>query len=157
MTKEKKQEYTLRISSANRTELVEILYEMLLDYTKEAEEAVEKGEAVTLKESVRKAKGCVSRLIDSVALDNDLANNFMSLYKYVIRELTLGDIRFDRKNFENVQKVVQPLKDTYLELIKTDKSAPIMTNTQTVVAGLTYSKNDINEALNENEQRGFYV
>lgn len=157
MTKEKKQEYTLRISSANRTELIEILYEMLLDYTKEAEEAVERGEAVSVKESVRKAKGCVSRLIDSVVRENDLADNFMSLYKYVIRELTLGDIRLDKKNFENVQKVIQPLKNTYLEIIKTDKSAPVMTNTQTVVAGLTYSKNDINEALDENEKRGFYV
>ena len=32
MTNEKKQAFTLRITSANSTELIEILYEMLLEY-----------------------------------------------------------------------------------------------------------------------------
>lgn len=157
MTNEKKQEYTLRISSANKTELVEILYEMLLEYTKEAQEAIGRQDVDSVKESVRKAKGCISELINSIVADNELSDKFISLYRYVIRELTIGDIRLDVKNFENVQKVIRPLKDTYLEIMKNDTSGPVMKNTQTVVAGLTYSKNDINEALNESETRGFYV
>ena len=36
MTDEKKQQYTLKISQASRTQLVVILYEMTLDYLKEA-------------------------------------------------------------------------------------------------------------------------
>ena len=40
MTDEKKQQYTLKISQASRTQLVVILYEMTLDYLKEAEDAV---------------------------------------------------------------------------------------------------------------------
>ena len=39
MTDEKKQQYTLKISQASRTQLVVILYEMTLDYLKEAEDA----------------------------------------------------------------------------------------------------------------------
>jgi len=43
MTKELKQEYTLRISRANKSELVVILYEMLIDYIDEAKENLDKG------------------------------------------------------------------------------------------------------------------
>ena len=39
MKKEDKQRFTLRITQANPTELVVILYEMLLGYLKDAEEA----------------------------------------------------------------------------------------------------------------------
>lgn len=157
MTNEKKQEYTLRISSANKTELVEILYEMLLDYAKEAGDAVADGDEAKIKEAIRKARGCTSELMGSIVPGNELAEKLMSLYKYVARELALGDIRRDKKNFDNIRIVIEPLKDAYLEIMKKDDSGPVMTNTQTVVAGLTYSKNDINEALNESETRGFYV
>ena len=58
---------------------------------------------------------------------------------------------------DNVKKVVIPLRDTYIELAGRDSSEPIMSNTQRVVAGYTYSKNEINEALESENNRGFYV
>ena len=42
MTKELKQQFTLKISQANKTGLVVILYEMLLIYLEEATQAYEK-------------------------------------------------------------------------------------------------------------------
>ena len=42
MTKELKQEYTLRITQANKTQLITILYEMLLVYVDDARTAYEK-------------------------------------------------------------------------------------------------------------------
>ena len=45
MTSECKQQFTLRIAQANSTELIVILYEMLLCYLDEAEEAAESGDA----------------------------------------------------------------------------------------------------------------
>ena len=39
MTKEMKQNYTLRISQANKSELVVIVYEMLLTYIEDAKAA----------------------------------------------------------------------------------------------------------------------
>ena len=49
MTDEKKQEFTLRITSANKTELVEILYEMLLVYIDDANDAIVKKDLNYLK------------------------------------------------------------------------------------------------------------
>ncbi len=157
MTDEKKQYYTLRVSNANKTELVEILYEMLLDYSEEAGEKAEAGDESAAKEAIRKARGCVSELMDSLNLEYDVAKDLRKLYVYVTRELTIGEIRRDKTNFDNIKKVIEPLRDAYLELMKKDDSGPVMANTQTVVAGLTYSKNNINEAINEDDKRGFFV
>ena len=42
MTKELKQEYTRKITQANKTQLITILYEMLMLYVEEAKAAHEK-------------------------------------------------------------------------------------------------------------------
>ena len=157
MTNEKKQEFTLRITSANRTELVEILYEMLLVYVDDAEAAIGKKDLIEIHESIRKARGCLRELMESIDFTNDIAGNFMSLYAYVNKELMLAEIRKDVSVFANIRTVIEPLRDTYIELSKADTSGPIMENTQKVMAGLTYSKNLMNESLDSQNNRGFYA
>ena len=44
MTRELKQEYTRKITQANKTQLITILYEMLMIYVEEAKEAHAKEE-----------------------------------------------------------------------------------------------------------------
>lgn len=157
MTNEKKQAFTLRITSANSTELIEILYEMLLEYVDDAKAAIEKNDINEIHDSIRKARGCLRELMESIDFEYDLAGYFMSLYAYVNKELLLAEIRKDVKIFDNVKVVIEPLRDTYIELAKLDKSEPVMQNTQKVTAGLTYSKGNINESLDEQSNRGFYV
>ena len=157
MTNEKKQAFTLRITSANSTELIEILYEMLLEYVDDAKAAIEKNDINEIHDSIRKARGCLRELMESIDFEYDIAGYFMSLYAYVNKELLLAEIRKDVKMFDNVKVVIEPLRDTYIELAKLDKSEPVMQNTQKVTAGLTYSKNNINESLDEQNNRGFYV
>ena len=157
MTNEKKQAFTLRITSANSTELIEILYEMLLEYVDDAKAAIEKNDINEIHDSIRKARGCLRELMESIDFEYDIAGYFMSLYAYVNKELLLAEIRKDVKIFDNVKVVIEPLRDTYIELAKLDKSEPVLQNTQKVTAGLTYSKNNINESLDEQNNRGFYV
>ena len=157
MTNEKKQAFTLRITSANSTELIEILYEMLLEYVDDAKAAIEKNDINEIHDSIRKARGCLRELMESIDFEYDLAGYFMSLYAYVNKELLLAEIRKDIKIFDNVKVVIEPLRDTYIELAKLDKSEPVMQNTQKVTAGLTFSKGNINESLDEQSNRGFYV
>ncbi len=157
MTDEKKQEFTLRITSANKTELVEILYEMLLVYIDDANDAIVKKDLNYTHESIRKARAVLRELMESIDFADDLAGNFLSLYAYVNKELLLAEIRKDVSIFGDIKKVIEPLRDTYIEVAKKDGSEPIMANTQKVVAGMTYSRNDINEALYDQSNRGFYV
>ena len=95
--------------------------------------------------------------MESIDFTTEIAGNFISLYAYVNKELLLAEIRKDVSVFDNVKVVIEPLRDTYIELAKQDKSEPIMMNTQKVMAGYTYSKGDINESVDSQSNRGFYV
>ena len=57
MTKELKQEFTLRITQANKTQLITILYEMVLLYIEEAKEALDAEDKAACKAAVRKIRG----------------------------------------------------------------------------------------------------
>lgn len=158
MTKELKQEYTRKITQANKTQLITILYEMLLIYVDEAREAHEKEERMEFREGIRKARGCINELLASLNFEYELAMNFLQLYLYVNRELARAEVRNTEEPLENVRKVIDGLHGAYVKLEDMDTSGPVMENVQTVYAGLTYSKNNLNENLaDQGIHRGFRV
>ena len=155
MTKELKQEYTRRITQANKTQLITILYEMLLIYVEEAMDAHEKNDRGGFREGIRKARGCIDELMASLNFDYELAMNFLQLYLYVNRELVRAEVRNAEEPLENVNKVIKGLHEAYVKLDDMDASGPVMENVQTVYAGLTY---DLNENLaDQGINRGFRV
>lgn len=158
MTKELKQEYTRRITQANKTQLITILYEMLLIYAEEAKEAHKEEDREGFRESIRKARGCLDELLSSLNFEYELAMNFLQLYLYVNRELIRAEVRNAEEPLENVNKVIKGLHEAYVKLDKMDTSGPVMENVQTVYAGLTYGRNDLNENLaDQGINRGFRV
>lgn len=158
MTRELKQEYTLRISQANKTQLITILYEMVLLYIDEAEEALDTGDRMEYKSAIRKIRGCMNELTASLNFDYELALNLLQLYLYVNRELVKASSHNDRENLEHVRKVIDQLHKAYQQIETQDKSDPVMGNTQTVYAGLTYGRNTLTENIADpSANRGFCV
>lgn len=156
MTRELKQKYTLRITQANKTQLITILYEMILIYVDEAEAAHGRDDREGFRSAVRRARGCVNELLQSLHFEYELAVNFLQLYLYVNRELASADVRNTIEPLENIKKVIGGLHSAYEKLGAMDPSGPVMENVQTVYAGLTYGKNDLNENLaDQGVNRGF--
>lgn len=156
MTKECKQQFTLRITQANKTELIVILYEMILAYIADAKEALASQEIPEFREALRKVRGCLRELNLSLNLDYELAGRLLSLYMYCNRELTKADIRKEEEPMEHVSMVIGKLLTAYRELAKQDTSAAVMQNSQTVYAGLTYDKNSLSENMaDQGSNRGF--
>jgi len=58
---------------------------------------------------------------------------------------------------DEVRNVIAPLRDAYEGLSHINTSGSVMSNSETVYAGLTYGKNDVNESLMGNENRGMLV
>ena len=143
MTKELKQQFTLRITQANKTQLIVILYEMLLSYLEEAQ-------------AIRKARGCLKELMTSLHFEYEPAMNLLQLYLYANREMAMADIRNSMKELEHVRMIMTKLHAAYQQISSQDASEPVMANTQTVYAGLTYGKNDLTENLaDQGSNRGF--
>ena len=158
MTKELKQEYTLRITQANKTQLITILYEMVLIYIDEAEAALSEDDRAEYKSAIRKIRGCMNELTASLNLEYDLTQNLLQLYLYVNRELVQASVHYDKDNLEHVRLVIGELQKAYKKIEDQDVSGPVMGNTQTVYAGLTYGRNTLTENITDPaSNRGFCV
>lgn len=158
MTKELKQEYTLRITQANKTQLITILYEMTLLYIDEAKEALAAGERDAFKNAIRRIQGCMCELMDSLHLEYELAQNLLQIYLYVNREVAKAALYNTSENLEHIRPVVEKLTAAYKQIEGQDETGPVMGNTQTVYAGLTYGREDIMENITDPAaNRGFCV
>ena len=80
MTKECKQQFTLRITQANKTELIVILYEMLLAYTQDAKISLQEGNTEAFRDNIRKADNCLTELTESLDLSYEIGRRLLSLY-----------------------------------------------------------------------------
>lgn len=158
MTSELKQEFTLRISQANSTDLVVILYEMLLQYLEEGKAAIEQQNMQELAESINRARGCVNELLASVNPEYEIGLNLSKLYFYCIRRLANCQYSKQEASLEDIKRVIEPLCGAYRELAKQNTSGPVMGNSQSVYAGLTYGRNALTENLSDSgSNRGMFA
>lgn len=156
MTKELKQQYTLKITQANKTQMIVILYEMFLIYLEETESAHAKEDREGFREGIRKSRGCLRELMASLHFEYEPAMNLLQLYLYINRELAKADIHNSTEELDHVKKVITKLHEAYQKISEQDTSGPVMANTQTVYAGLTYGKNTLTENLSDQgSSRGF--
>lgn len=157
MTKECKQQFTLRITQANPTELIVILYEMLLCYIDEAEEAEKEGDDTALAEAIRKSRGCLNELEQSLNMEYEIAGNLRQLYLYCAKKLVHAQAHQEGA-LEEIRKIIVPLHDAYDQIAGQNQSGPVMDNSQTVYAGLTYGRNTLTENMaDQGANRGMRV
>ena len=133
-----------------------ILYEMTIIYLEEAEQAYKKEDKEGFQSAVRRTRGCIRELISSLHSEYEPAGNLLQLYLYANRELTRANIRNSKEELAHVKGIMTKLHKAYQEIAVQDTSAPVMGNTQTVYAGLTYGKNSLTESLaDQGSNRGF--
>lgn len=158
MTKEMKQQFTFRITQANPTDMVVILYEMTLQFLAEAKEAMETGEQEVSKECFRKVRGCLNELIQSLHMEYEIAVNLYKLYMFCIRRLAYAQVREDAPVLSEIEMVIDKLRDAYAKIASQNPAAPVMSNTETVYSGLTYGKGALAEDVtNQSTNRGMLV
>lgn len=155
MTKECKQQFTLRITQANSTQLVVILYEMLLCYLDEGEQAADRG---AFREAIRKARACLNELMQSLNMEYEISANLLQLYLYCLRRLANGEVRGDVEALGQVRAVIRKLHDAYEQVAARNTAGPVMENPQTIYAGLTYGRNTLTENMaDQGPNRGLLV
>ncbi len=157
MTKECKQQFTLRITQANATQLVVILYEMLLCYLDDAEEATKSGDDAALAEAIRKSRGCLNELEQSLHMEYKPAGNLLQLYLYCARKLVHARQRREGA-LDEIRRVMIPLRDAYAQIAPQNPGGSVMGNSQAVYAGLTYGRNTLTENMaDQGANRGMCV
>ena len=153
MTSEAKKEFTIRISQANKSGLIVILYEMYLAYLEDAINNPD--DRAVFREGIRKARGCINELMNSLDFTYELSYLLLRLYIYVNKEMAAADVRGSSDQLLACRKIIEKLLSAYREVSRLDTSAPVMENAQTVYAGLTYGKGKLTESLSNEGNRGF--
>lgn len=158
MTDELKKEFTLKITRANATELVVILYDMILVYIKEAGEFWGVDNKEEYQRSLQKIRNCIGELMDSLNTEYEMARNMYSLYVFFLKELVKAERKENGISYvKAVKPMIESLRNAYDEVASENKTGPLMQNAQTVYAGLTYGRKDVNVNLEQLSNRGFRV
>lgn len=158
MTSEKKNEYTLRITQANKARLIVILYEISIDYLNEAIVAAANDDIESMSTSAYNAYRCVEEMQNNLHYEYELAKVLNRMYVAMKKKLRDAYISKDSTGLVDVLTELEKLRNSYDKIADTDTSGPVMIHTQTVLAGMTYSKDRILDDLtNECSNRGFRV
>lgn len=157
MTEQQKKEFTRRIAQSNSTGLIIVLYDMALVYINDGLDCFDTDRTACERE-LNRAKNCISEMIANLHFEVEISKNFHQIYLSMKKSVREGFSEHDRKKIETVRNNLTSLRDAYLKIAEQDKSEPVMAHTQSVVAGLTYGRTDINENLvEESGKRGFLV
>ena len=158
MTSVEKQDFTLRISQANSTQMVVILYDMLLCYVRDAQAALEQDDEAELHAAVRRARGCIVELMNSLNLRYEPAPALLGLYGFCIRRLATAESGKRALPLQEMERIIMPLRDAYEQIAGQNSAGAVMGNSQTVYAGLTYGRNSLTENMaDQGANRGMYV
>ncbi|MCQ2495809.1 MAG: flagellar protein FliS [Lachnospiraceae bacterium] len=155
MDKDKQINYTRRVSQANKTELVVITYDIILDNIADAE-AVLASDVNEYRKNLKQAQRFLGELMRALDYQYELSKNLLQLYSYVQRILVASDISGTDKGLESAKNVISGLRKAFNEIAAQDSSGSVMENTQAIFAGLTYGRGSLNETdMNIGSNRGF--
>lgn len=158
MTDEKKQEFTRRITQANQSELVVILYDIFFYYMEEAKAKYAQMDKAAFRRQVDYAQDTLNELIASLHMEQELAKVILQVYLFVSGRLGLARGKANPQPLEDAVRLMKKLYETYKSDAVHDVSGPVMKNAQTVVAGMTYGRADVTESCPAADyNRGFLV
>lgn len=158
MTNELKKEFTLKITQANATELIVILYDITLVYIDEAEQFWKAFDRQEYLNALKKVRNCVGELMDSLNHDYQIARDMYSLYVFFLKKIVKAQVSEEGfSHLIEIKPMIESLRNAYRQIAAENTSGPVMKNTQTVYAGLTYGKKDINVNLEQLSNRGLRV
>lgn len=156
MKSELKKEFAMRISQANNVQMIIIGYEMAETYLQDAMDSKE--DEASYVGNIELASKCIDELKANLHYEYEPAKALKDLYVYM--KAKLRDAKYDKK-YEALAEVkghLASLREAYESVKDADTSAPLMSNTESVVTGITYGRNQVlDELSNDSGNRGYLV
>jgi flagellar protein FliS len=157
MKKEAVRAFATRVTLASRSELIVILYEMILTEITEAREAYENDDLAGFEKELKNAQKYVNELIVPLDYHYKVSYDLASLYLYVNKRIITAIIKRKPDSLDSAESVLKTLLLGFEGVSKEDKTGPMMRNTQQLYAGLTYGRGTLNETYIDSgyKNRGF--
>lgn len=147
MERERLQEYAARVTQANRSELVVIIYEATLASIAEGKKYLADGRVEEARKEIARARGMITELMRSLDMQYSISHYLRQLYIYAYQELCQGIAQRRPELFEHASHIFEELLPSFQEVASQDDSEAVMENVQTIYAGLTYGRGTLNETI----------
>ncbi|MCR5796363.1 flagellar export chaperone FliS [Eubacterium xylanophilum] len=157
MEKDKLQEYATRVSQANKSELVVIMMEAILDSLEDGKKCLQEENMEKCRSELNRARGLITELMGSLDFSIEISHYLRQLYIFSYREICQGIATRDSSRFDNAAKVISGLLVGFREVAHEDNTGPVMGNTEAIYAGMTYGRSSLNEMvdIDVNKTRGY--
>ena len=99
MTKEKQKEFAMRVSQANRTELVAITYDIIIENIKCAGESLKSNDIDSFRAELKSAGRFLAELMHSLDYNYPISVNLLKIYEYIQRVLISSGFAGKDKGF----------------------------------------------------------
>ncbi|MBQ9118644.1 MAG: flagellar protein FliS [Lachnospiraceae bacterium] len=156
MEKEKLQEFTFRVTQASRSELIVIMYDIILTDTQTARAMLAEGKIAEYEKELKHAARFMNELMGALDYRYAISYELLSLYSFANKALIRAQMQRKAEPLDDVDMVLNKLREAFRVVSEQDISGPVMQNTEQVYAGLTYGRNSLNESLlDAGSKRGF--
>lgn len=151
MKKDRIEYFTGKLTSGNMVGIICTMYEIFFEYIEEAKS----GDSINL-EAVRKANKVLDHLREALDFKFDISYELFSIYDYCQRQLSKAMYKNEKEPLEHATKLIKKLYEAFV-VVEKEVGSPdsAMQNSQQVTAGMTYGRNDLNEVIDNNNNRGF--
>lgn len=159
MKKEKIQNYSARITQANRTELLIIMYEIIQEELSTALDCYEESDVEGFDVALKSGQKFLGELMGTLNYQYAVSYQLMSIYKFLNKAMIEARLKKQSECLVECIGIVENIKNGFEGIADEDTSKPLMENVQKLYAGLTYGKNSLNEiSVNVHDgKRGLYA
>lgn len=140
MTKNDIKDFSIRVSTSSKTELIVVTYDIIEKYIDTAIEAYENDDLDSVVFNLQKAKQFVNNLSSSLDFRYSISRELMSLYIYVNNCLMKDIVKRKPNSADIIKQVIGGLRESFREVSTLDNSGKAMKNTEQVYVGYTYGK-----------------
>ena len=146
------QEFATRVTQANPSELVVVIYEAAIASMKEGKKALCDQKIEEARKELERARGMLDEL-----MQYSISHYLRQLYIFAYRELCQSVALRQPERVDHAMDILEQLLPSFKEVAKQDDREAVMQNVQSIYAGLTYGPGSLNEttAMGNGTNRGF--
>lgn len=150
-------DYVARIGNAKPVGLVSITYELILAHVEDARNKFHDESEFT--RHVKLSIELLGTLIDALNMDYELSRTLFPLYIYINKLLINAKLTGKTEPLEDVRRILMPLYTGWQALAETEDgdTESAMEHSQKIFAGLTYGRGELNEYIQEDENRSYSI
>jgi len=115
-----------RVQTADRGKLLLMVYDAAIRFVREARQKIIQNDVPGKGAKIDKAYAAIAELRKSLDMEKgkDLARSLDRLYSYLLRQITLANIRNDPQALDVVLQILKDLRSAWDQVVQKERKAP---------------------------------